>query len=155
RGICALRPGVPGVSDNIRVVSVIDRFLEHSRIYYFESGGTPEVYVGSADWMDRNLIRRVEVVFPVEQPDLKARVIEILAISLTDTAKAQELHADGSYTVIRPAEGAKPVRSQLRFLDLAAEAARAPVVASATPTPTSIEGGPKLLRRPGKPRKGG
>src|SRR5262249_33509874 len=79
RGICALRPGLPGFSENVRVISIVDRFLEHSRIYYFENGGHPEVYIGSADWMDRNISRRVEVVFPVEQPDLKERLInEIL-----------------------------------------------------------------------------
>ena len=75
RGICSLRPGLPGVSDNIRVVSIVDRFLEHSRIFYFGNGGDPQVYIGSADWMDRNLSRRVEVVFPIEQPDLKQRLI--------------------------------------------------------------------------------
>ena len=81
RGICALRPGLPGVSENIRVISIVDRFLEHSRIFYFDNGGDPQVYIGSADWMDRNLSRRVEVVFPIEQPDLKQRLIdEILAI---------------------------------------------------------------------------
>jgi len=125
RGICALRPGVPGVSENIRVVSVVDRFLEHSRIYYFENDGKPEVYVGSADWMDRNLIRRVEVVFPIEQADLKARVIdEILAVSLADNAKARELLPDGSYRRLVPAEGKPALRSQQRFLELAAEAER-------------------------------
>ena len=82
RGICALRPGIPGVSDNIRVISIVDRFLEHSRIFYFGNGGDPQVYIGSADWMDRNLSRRVEVVFPIEPPDLKQRLIdEILATS--------------------------------------------------------------------------
>ena len=80
RGICSLRPGMPGVSDNIRVISIVDRFLEHSRIFYFGNGGDPQVYIGSADWMDRNLSRRVEVVFPIEQPDLKQRLIDILTI---------------------------------------------------------------------------
>src|SRR5262245_33219842 len=92
RGICALRPGIPGVSDNIRVTSVVDRFLEHSRVFYFHNNGDPEVYIGSADWMDRNLSRRVEVVFPIEQPDLKQRLIaEVLATSLADNVKARLL----------------------------------------------------------------
>ena len=125
RGICALRPGVPGVSENIRVISVVDRFLEHSRIYYFENDGKPDVYIGSADWMDRNLIRRVEVVFPIEQADLKARVIdEILALSLADNVKARALQADGSYRRLTPGEGKPALRSQQRFLELAAEAER-------------------------------
>ena len=82
RGICALRPQLPGISENIRVISIVDRFLEHSRIFYFHNNGDPQVYIGSADWMDRNLSRRVEVVFPVEQPELKNRLIqEILAIT--------------------------------------------------------------------------
>jgi polyphosphate kinase len=122
RGVCALRPGIAGVSENIRVVSIVDRFLEHSRIFYFANSGHPEVYVGSADWMDRNLLRRVEVVFPVEQPDLKARLIdEILAISLRDNVKARQLNPDGSYLRVQPAEGEPAVRSQQRFLDLAAD----------------------------------
>ena len=95
RGICSLRPGIPGVSDNIRVISVVDRFLEHSRIFYFENGANPEVYVGSADWMDRNLSRRVEVVFPVEQADLKQRVIEMLKITLGDNVKARSCYPMG------------------------------------------------------------
>jgi polyphosphate kinase len=103
----------------------VDRFLEHSRVFYFENGGSPEVFIGSADWMDRNLIRRVEVVFPVEQADLKARLIdEVLAISLADNTKARELQSDGRYVRVKPAEGQPAVRSQQKFLDLAAEAER-------------------------------
>jgi polyphosphate kinase len=125
RGVCALRPGLPGVSDTIRVVSVVDRFLEHSRIFYFHNAGDPEVYAGSADLMDRNLVRRVEVIFPVEQPDLKARLIdEILKTTLTDNVKSRELLADGTYKRVVPANGDQPVRSQQRFLDLAAESER-------------------------------
>lgn len=121
RGICSLRPRIPGVSENIRVISVVDRFLEHSRIFYFENGGSPEVYVGSADWMDRNLSRRVEVVFPIEQADLKQRVIDILRTTLADNAKARELLPDGSYRRVIPAEGQPVVRSQMRFLEQASE----------------------------------
>ncbi|MGL6073450.1 MAG: polyphosphate kinase 1 [Fimbriiglobus sp.] len=143
RGICAMRPGVPGVSENIRVISVVDRFLEHSRIYYFGNGGQPDVYVGSADWMDRNLSRRVEVVFPIEQPDLKTRVIdEIMTLSLQDNVKARELLPDGSYRRLSPGEGQLAVRSQTRFLELAAESIRTP---SAPITETAPP--PKLARR--------
>jgi len=120
RGICALRPGIPGISENIRVVSIIDRYLEHSRIFYFGNNNNPEVYVGSADWMDRNLSRRVEVVFPILEPKLKARIIdEILAITLADNVKARLLQPDGSYVRIKPKPGETLVRSQERFLDLA------------------------------------
>jgi polyphosphate kinase len=141
RGICALRPGLPGVSETIRVTSVVDRFLEHSRIFYFENDGSPEVFTGSADWMDRNLSRRVEVVFPVEQPDLKARLIdEILRTTLADTAKARELLPDGTYRRVTPPAGEPPLRSQRRFLDLAEAAARLPLGAAPTdpaaPPPT-------------------
>jgi polyphosphate kinase len=125
RGVCALRPGLPGVSESVRVISVVDRFLEHSRIYYFANAGDPEVYIGSADLMDRNLIRRVEVVFPIEQPDLKARLIdEILNTTLSDTVKARELLSDGTYRRVAPKDGETTLRSQQRFLDLAAESER-------------------------------
>jgi len=152
RGICSLRPGIPGVSENIRVISVVDRFLEHSRIFYFENGGNPEVYVGSADWMDRNLSRRVEVVFPVEQTDLKQRVIEILKITLADNMKARELLPDGTYQRVKPAEGMPALRSQLRFLELAADTGARPVAAPADPPPTPI---PRVVKRPqrDKPRR--
>ena len=120
RGICALRPGIPGVSDTIRVLSIVDRFLEHSRIFYFGNNGDPQVYIGSADWMDRNLSRRVEVVFPVEQPDLKKRLIqEVLTLTLADNVKARELLSDGSYRRVTVPEGELAVRSQERFLELA------------------------------------
>jgi polyphosphate kinase len=152
RGICALRPGVPGVSETVRVTSVVDRFLEHSRVFYFENAGDPEVFIGSADWMDRNLLRRVEVVFPVEQPDLKARLIdEVLAISLADTVKARELLSDGSYRRVRPAEGVPGLRSQQRFLELAADAERrlaVPVVVEPVPVPEANgAANPKVVKR--------
>jgi polyphosphate kinase len=120
RGICALRPGLPGVSETIRVISIVDRFLEHSRIFYFGNNGDPQVYIGSADWMDRNLSRRVEVVFPIEQPELKQRLIrDILSTSLGDNCKARELLSDGSYRRLVPAPGQPRVRSQEAFLEMA------------------------------------
>src|SRR5262249_44991133 len=123
RGICSLRPGVPGVSENVKVISVVDRFLEHSRIFYFGNNGDPQVYIGSADWMDRNLIRRVEVVFPIEVPELKKRLIEdVLLVSLHDNVKARQLLPDGSYRRVQPEAGAARLRSQERFLELAAQA---------------------------------
>jgi polyphosphate kinase len=146
RGICALRPGWPGVSENIRVRSVVDRFLEHSRIYYFGNGGDPQVYIGSADWMDRNLSRRVEVIWPIEQPDLKARLIdEILLTSLADNVKARELMPDASYRKVVPAKGEDPIRSQQRFLELAAASAARRVLPTPAPRPATPE--PRPLRR--------
>jgi polyphosphate kinase len=119
RGVCSLRPGLAGVSENIRVISIVDRFLEHSRIFFFGNGGDPAVYIGSADWMDRNLSRRVEVVFPIEQPELKQRLIqEILATSLADNVKARELLPDGSYRRVVAKSGQPRVRSQEQFLEV-------------------------------------
>jgi polyphosphate kinase len=139
RGICALRPGIPGVSENIRVRSVVDRFLEHSRIYLFENAGNREVFIGSADWMDRNLSRRVEVVFPIEQPDLKDRLInEILATTLADNRKASDLLADGTYRRVEPAPGAPLVRSQQRFLQLAEESAARQAAGLASPDHSGV-----------------
>jgi polyphosphate kinase len=101
RGMCALRPGIRGLSDRIRVRSILGRFLEHSRIYYFENGGEPEVYLGSADWMNRNLHERVEVLFPLKNPLLRDRVVhEILAAYLADNIKVRFLQSDGRY--LRP-----------------------------------------------------
>ena len=126
RGVCCLRPGVPGVSDNIRVVSVVGRFLEHSRIYYFHNGGRPEIYMGSADLMRRNLDRRVEILFPLENPALKKQVRDdILEIYLRDTKRAHRLLPDGRYERVRPAEGRPAFSAQAYFLQQRAQAANA------------------------------
>lgn len=122
RGICSLRPGIPGISENIRVYSIVDRFLEHSRIFYFHNAGDPQVYIGSADWMDRNLSRRVEIIFPIETPELKDRMLnEILKITFADNVKMRELSADGSYRKVEQAPDQPAVRSQDRFLELASQ----------------------------------
>jgi polyphosphate kinase len=111
RGICCLRPGLPDVSDTIRIVSILDRYLEHSRAFAFNNGGNPEVYLSSADWMPRNLDRRVELMFPLQQQDLKERVIEILRAQMADNQKARRLNRDGTYE--RVAVGrSEPLRVQ-------------------------------------------
>ena len=116
RGICCLRPGMPGLSQNIRVVSIVGRFLEHSRIYYFENAGDPIVYLSSADWMPRNLVRRVEVAFPLEDPVLRKEVIsEVLPALLNDRVKARELKSDGTYVRLHPNEGETASQAQLFF----------------------------------------
>jgi polyphosphate kinase len=132
RGICCLRPGVVGTSENIRVISIVDRFLEHARIFCFGNGGKAEVYLSSADWMPRNFQRRVEVMFPVDDEGLRDRVIdEILKIALKDNVKARRLRSDGTYVRGRldGAAGADgdgpPLRSQYRFMELAREKAQA------------------------------
>ncbi|MBS2030924.1 MAG: RNA degradosome polyphosphate kinase, partial [Deltaproteobacteria bacterium] len=126
RGICCLRPGVPGVSEKIRVVSVVDRFLEHSRIFVFGTGPRTEVYLSSADWMPRNLHRRIEVMWPIEDPALKARVLEgVLRLGLRDDVKACLLHADGQRT--RVPAGEQPLRSQLALLDAAKRGGEPPL----------------------------
>jgi polyphosphate kinase len=132
RGICCLRPGVPGTSDNIRVISIVDRFLEHARIFHFGNGGKREVYLSSADWMPRNFQRRIEVMFPIEDEGLRDRVIdEILGIALKDNVKARQLMSDGRYVrkqAAQSADGSGPeasLRSQYRFMELAREKAQA------------------------------
>ncbi len=147
RGICSLRPNVPGISDHIRVISIVDRFLEHSRIFYFGNDGEPEVYIGSADWMDRNLSRRVEVVFPIEPPELKQRLIrEILATSLADNAKARLLLPDGHYERMKPIDGQMRVRSQEGFLEMAAQNAARPLVDNTPPPLPFVEDRPTARR---------
>src|SRR5690606_29104048 len=113
RGACCLRPGVPGVSENITVRSVVGRFLEHSRVYWFGNGGKPEIYCSSADWMERNLLRRVETCFPIIDPRLAERVYdEELANYLTDNQQAWELREDGSYDRVSPSENETPYSAQ-------------------------------------------
>ena len=120
RGICCLRPGIPGVSDRIRVRSIVGRYLEHSRIYSFENGGNPEVYIGSADWMPRNLRRRVEVLCPVEDPDLKRKIrTQMLSGCTADTLQAWELQTDGSYRRLALTDGKSPISLQDAMMALA------------------------------------
>ena len=126
RGMCALRPGVRGVSDRIRVRSIVGRFLEHSRIFYFANGGQDEVYLASADWMPRNLYERVEVMFPVKDPMLRNRIMhEILSAYLADSIKARVLRKDGTYVPAWRAAGKRkapvPGFSAQDFLIAAAE----------------------------------
>ncbi|MGF1568753.1 MAG: polyphosphate kinase 1 [Nodosilinea sp.] len=116
RGICCLRPGVPGVSDNIRVVSVIGRFLEHSRIFCFHNNGQPEYYIGSADWMTRNLDRRVEAVVPIEDPALTRELQSILDIMLADNRQAWDMASDGTFTQRQPAQGEEEQGTQAQLM---------------------------------------
>src|SRR5208337_4023148 len=97
RGICCLRPGIAGVSENIRVTSIVGRFLEHSRIYYFRNAGAEEIYLGSADLMRRNLSHRVEIIFPVTNPKLLRRLKDVLTVQLADEKKSHHLQSDGHY----------------------------------------------------------
>lgn len=115
RGICMLVPGVPGQSENIQVVSIIDRYLEHSRIFYFQNGGSEELYLSSADWMPRNMERRVELMFPVLQEAVFKEVKRILMMYFEDTCQARSLHSDGSWVPVEPKEGQQPVRVQERL----------------------------------------
>ena len=124
RGICSLKVGIPGVSENISVRSIVGTFLEHSRIFYFENAGKSEVYCGSADWMPRNLERRVEILFPVEDPKLKEKVLHILDVQLRDTVKANLLQPDGSYEKV-DRRGKETFNSQVAFCVEAMEAAKA------------------------------
>jgi polyphosphate kinase len=113
RGTCCLRAGLPAVSERIRVTSIVDRFLEHSRVFFFGNGGNPEVFLASADWMPRNFFRRIEVMFPVEDAQLKARICDrILPTILGDNVKARVQNADGSYARVSAREGEPLVRSQ-------------------------------------------
>lgn len=125
RGMCCLRPGVPGLSTKITVRSVVDRFLEHSRVYYFRAGGADVVRCASADWMPRNLFKRVEVAFPLRDPVLRDRVVrEALSLYYADNTHAWQLGADGTYTRLTPAPGQRPQAAQQQLLDELARPAR-------------------------------
>lgn len=119
RGICCLKVGIPGISENITVRSIVGNFLEHSRIFYFENNGMPEVYCGSADWMPRNLERRVEILFPIEQGELKRKVYHILDMELKDNVKAHQLMPDGTY--VKPEKKKDKINSQEIFVKEARE----------------------------------
>ena len=116
RGICCIRPGIPGISENITVRSIVGNFLEHSRIYYFENGGSPEIYAASADWMPRNLDRRVEIMFPLEDSRIREKALHILKLELEDTVKAHILRSDGTYDRV-DRRGKELINSQLQFCE--------------------------------------
>jgi polyphosphate kinase len=118
RGICGLRPGVPRVSETIEVRAIIDRFLEHARSFHFANGGKDEVYISSADWMPRNFHRRVEAMIPVDDPVLRARLLEMLTLQLADNVKSWTLRSDGKYERVQVKPGAPLVRSQAKFIEM-------------------------------------
>jgi polyphosphate kinase len=120
RGICCLRPGVAGVSDRIKVRSIVGRFLEHSRVYSFANAGSREIYCASADWMDRNLLHRTEVAFPIEAPELRQRVAEDLDLYLADDCQSWILSQDGHY---RRSSTDGKVNAQTEFLRMFADRA--------------------------------
>jgi polyphosphate kinase len=132
RGTCRLRPGLPGRSETIRVVSIVGRFLEHARIFYFANAGAPEYFIGSADWMSRNLDARVEAIVPVEEPRLQEELKAILDLQLADNVKAWDMRSDGTYVQRRPAPDEEPRSSQDLLMQRALERSeRRPLAVSA------------------------
>ena len=145
RGICCLRPGVSGLSENIRVSSVVDRFLEHARIFFFEAGGKQEIYLSSADWMPRNFVSRVEVMFPIDDKAIRERLLaEILGMQLADNVKTRVLLPDGSYQRVVAEPGSATVRSQEAFIALARKRANA---ATTPPIQEDIASGGVMVTR--------
>jgi polyphosphate kinase len=147
RGLCILRPGVKGLSERIRVRSIVGRFLEHSRIFHFANGGNDEIYLGSADWMPRNLFERCEVVFPVRDPAVRARIHnEILPAYLADTVKTRLQQPDGSYIrASKLMKDAKPFTAQ----DFLMQLAEGKVDLDAIPKPSAAKPPAKAARRKG------
>ena len=134
RGICCLRPGVPRVSETIQVRAIVDRFLEHGRIFQFSNGGKDEIYISSADWMPRNFHRRVEVMVPIDDPVLRGRLMEILNVSVSDNVKSWALTPEGNYARVQPKPGAPMIRSQQRFIEMTRDKVK---VAEAAARPSS------------------
>jgi polyphosphate kinase len=127
RGICCLRPGVPGTSENVTVTSIVGRFLEHSRVYWFRNGGADELYLGSADLMPRNIYRRVEVLFPVQDQRLVKELREqVLGVYVADNLRGRRMNADGSYTRLKPKGSDKPLDSQAWLIESRANRPRGP-----------------------------
>ncbi|HEX5607709.1 MAG TPA: hypothetical protein VFY96_14385, partial [Candidatus Binatia bacterium] len=117
RGMCSLRPGLEGVSERIRVISIVDRYLEHARVFYFQNGSAPTFWLASADWMPRNFKRRIEIAFPVLDPQLQAKLKDILELQLVDSVKAWHMEPDGSY-VRKPSVNGPGFRFQERFYEM-------------------------------------
>jgi polyphosphate kinase len=117
RGVCQLRPGVEGLSENIRVRSIIGRFLEHHRVFYFENNGNPELFCSSADWMLRNMFHRVETCFPIKHKKIRDRIMEDMHLYLADNTHAWLLQGDGSYVPCQIPEGEEPVDAQAILLE--------------------------------------
>ena len=117
RGICALRPGVPGVSETIKVYSIIGRFLEHSRVYWFHNNGEDEIYAASADWMTRNLLNRVETCFPIEDEKLIERVKSEMSLYLSDNCQSWEMDSEGNYHPNQPKEDEARISAQQTLLE--------------------------------------
>jgi polyphosphate kinase len=139
RGICCLRPGVEGISDNIRVVSIVGRFLEHSRVFYCMNNGSPEIHFSSADLMGRNLNRRVELLFPIEDPAIAERMKrELIDTALRDNVRARLLNADGTHSRVMPSEGEESFDSQLVTIQSRSSKAShpRPIPREAPPNPT-------------------
>ena len=127
RGMCSLRPGVAGISERIRVLSIVDRYLEHARVFYFQNGGEPVYLLASADWMQRNFDRRVEIAFPIIEPALQNRLKEILETQLADNVKGWWMQSDGNYLRARTTEGT-PLRSQERLYQVVASSSDGPTI---------------------------
>jgi polyphosphate kinase len=139
RGICCLRPGVKGVSDTIDVISIVDRFLEHSRVFHFRNGGDEEVYLSSADWMPRNLDRRIELLFPVQAPEARKKVMDALDAMFADNVKGRRLMPDGTYRRRKPQKGEEAFRAQVRLYEDARRALeRARAGSTATFEPVTV-----------------
>jgi polyphosphate kinase len=157
RGICCLRPGVKGISDNIRVQAVIDRFLEHSRLFHFNNGGDDEVFASSADWMPRNFRRRVEMMWPIVDESLKRRTIdEVLGTMAADSAKSWTLDPSGTYRRVKVDKETKPLRSQARFMEIARERLResdSMLSRQLAPAPSPVATFEKLRRKRKKKKR--